>query len=538
MSIGNKNKSDLNLFCQKSRIPIAAYTSVFEDGNFVSTVIVKGNDYRSTCGYSTKKEAENDAAGVALISILQTEFGGKTIEDVLLLLEERFPSKNKKKSKQIANYSEPISQNQVVSRVQMDSTSNAATSPVQTQHTIVSESQQPQLVIAVPMRQEAEVASRDQITMSQARTPAQMMVGVQQTNTGGSMVPQSQMYHQQFAVGLQHSDGTRQSQMVVNQPPVVHPSPSYPHGVLQPLQQPPFSNQGQPVHPGGVSPELVQKMASPGIATSANFYAQHHDTVRPPLPTHSQPGPHPLYAPPKKTHSQLVHGPIQPNASTYNYYAVARPGMPINYQGLPPPPGFLPPPVPGMYPPRPPTSAAMEVRATRTYGLQRGNIAARFPGATPPISSGLTPQQMVANTQTSPGKPLNAIPISVDKQGLPAGVTSKDSRTHDATPTTGLENWHTKALADYCQKRNLPQPNYKVTDHGKQKYSAEVRVGRQTYRTHWKCDDFEQAKTVAAMEALANVAVSLSISDSGIHWVKLYTCTVSVPLSTAMSMLL
>ena len=521
MSIGNKNKSDLNLFCQKSHIPIAAYTSAFEDGNFVSTVTVKGCEYHSTCGYASKKEAENDAAGVALIAILQTEFGGKTIEEVLLLLEQRFPSKNKKKSKQAANYSEPTSQQQVEHRVQMDSSSNTTTNqvrPTPTQHTIVS---QPQLV-GGPTSRRQEAGQR---TISQPRTPPQ--VGVPQTHTVASTVPHGQIYNRQGVVESPHSEGTHESQMVVSQPSHAYHASSYPQS-HQIMQQPPFVNQG---HPRGGLPEHVQRTANPAVATPANFYAQHQNASRPPPPTHSQPGPRPIYTPSTGTHPQVVQGHIQPNSQPY----VARPGVPVNYQGPPPPPppGFQPHPhVRGMYPPRPPTNVATGVQATPTPGMRHGNIAARFPGAAPPISPILNPQQQVASAQTSPGKPLNAIPVSVGRQSHPAGITSQESLTHVATSTAGIQNKHAKALEDFCRSRNLRPPNYRVKHEGRQKFSAEVIVGHQSYRTQWTCDDFEQAKTVAAMEALANLAISLNVSDTGIEWVygTMCTCTITVPV--------
>ena len=60
------NKTELNQYAHSKRIPTPVYASVTEGCGFSSTVTVGGKEYRSTQVRSTKKAAENDAAGVAL----------------------------------------------------------------------------------------------------------------------------------------------------------------------------------------------------------------------------------------------------------------------------------------------------------------------------------------------------------------------------------------------------------------------------------------------------------------------------------------
>ncbi|KAL5467509.1 hypothetical protein EMCRGX_G031750 [Ephydatia muelleri] len=56
----------MNQYAHSKRIPTPVYASVTEGCGFSSTVTVGGKEYRSTQVRSTKKAAENDAAGVAL----------------------------------------------------------------------------------------------------------------------------------------------------------------------------------------------------------------------------------------------------------------------------------------------------------------------------------------------------------------------------------------------------------------------------------------------------------------------------------------
>ena len=91
------NKSKLNTYCQKSHKPVPCYSSEKKGDVFVSTVILDEASYDSINGHLTKKEAENDAAGVAIQAIVQIHSANKSIDE---LIEGLPASKNKKKPKQ------------------------------------------------------------------------------------------------------------------------------------------------------------------------------------------------------------------------------------------------------------------------------------------------------------------------------------------------------------------------------------------------------------------------------------------------------
>ncbi len=64
------SKSQLNLFCQKSRMDVPCYTTERTQDGFVSSVTVGGRHHRSNMAHYTKKSAEDDAASAALEAIL------------------------------------------------------------------------------------------------------------------------------------------------------------------------------------------------------------------------------------------------------------------------------------------------------------------------------------------------------------------------------------------------------------------------------------------------------------------------------------
>ena len=443
MSIGNKRKSDLNLYCQKSHIPTASYTSTGPiDGYFRSTVTVRGVDYHSTSGYATKKEAENDAAGVALIAILQKEFGGGTFEAAISLLEQKYPSKSKKKSKPSAGLTEvPSPQSKVAS----DSSSIAVSQPSFT-----------------PIQQ-STVAMGDP-----------QSVAVWQ---GTMASPQNQ------TLLVSHTHGHPQSMA----------------GMTQPVARGPMSapwNQGPLVHAPGGLPEEMQGTASEQNAMSPNFYSLYPHA----LSYQSQQVPYyPQSFVQYRTPEAIVQG--TPPRSVYL-----------------PHPGVIYGPAQGTYSPRP--SAVATTTATHVTpppGIRP--IAARFPGhgGTPSPPPGFAPQ-LTARSDVVPGKPLHAIPVPRnDKEGLPASTANVDREfrpiEQTSLATTSEQIDHSKSLEEFCRKRHFPPPNYKVSEEGKNKYSAEVRVGDKYYHTRWKCDDFEQAKLTAAMEALIGLAL---VTDTGI----------------------
>ena len=139
------SKSNLNLYCQKSRIPTPAYSTTKNGEDlFCSTVTVNEESYVSVQGHSTKKEAENDAAEVALQSLVQRHPKAKSAEDLIKIVDsvmspkqkkflaaQNLPPNQTKKSPtahpqhQVAPHAPPPSQHQQ----QVDTTSASSISP-------------------------------------------------------------------------------------------------------------------------------------------------------------------------------------------------------------------------------------------------------------------------------------------------------------------------------------------------------------------------------------------------------------------------
>ena len=551
MSIGNKNKSDLNLYCQKARIPNASYTSSMQEGSFVSKVCVNGNKYSSTSGYSTKKEAENDAAGVALIAILQKEFSGKTIEEVLAILEQKHPSKNKKKSKQASSVVSETQVHKDVERsgVQMDTTSSTRgqIGGHVTQHSVVT--------------QEALVASSvAQNLQSQVHNvrPQGGVVRPVQTQTGANQAVYHHHHQQQatvmppcaVAMPQLQQGGIRPSQAYIASYSQQH-SQTMQQGQAIPMDTGVAPSQGDPKGGGGLS-EQVQRTSGQLSATAANFYP-----VSQPL-GHSQAPPTQVYAPPTAPYHQVQYPPISTAVYDQQYaYDVPYPHMQPNYMYQAPPTGggqwvhprphlINYPPPQGVYPPPPglptvtPTCHGSGVRVAPPPGMR--SMAARFPGVTPPPPPQQLPrppppghsahQSDASPPQITTNRPLNAIPVTHHPgQGLPHSSAQQDvhvvesSSRSDTSKSTEFN--HTKMLEELCKANNLPAPFYSVKQ-DKEKYSAEVKIGERLYHTQWMCDHFEQAKSIAAMEAITDLAMSmntLSVRDTGIGCTCTCTCT-------------
>ena len=547
MSIGNKSKSDLNLFCQKAHIPTALYSSSLVDGNFVSTVSVKDCEYHSTSDYPTKKEAENDAAGVALITILQTEFGGRRFEDVVVELEQKFPSKNKKKSKQTATVSEPPPLQVEHSRLQENSSSVSSTQPgstLMTQQTTIA--QGPQQPVVNPHVANAMLKGQV-MNQNQTHPHQQHPAAVRPTPAHASTVPQHQVSPIQQPMVRPH---TQQNQMMLQQqqPAVVRPGqPVYvaSYAQSQSVQQQvtlqgtasPW-NQGSPnvgaplhhvcpavgssVHPHSRGPEQMQRT----VGQPAMIHSQHHPGPPTP-PSQVQPGPRQVYAPPV---GMSPRAQIQSNTAGY---------VRANYQA--PPHGVHPPPH-GVHPlPRgvhsPGSTAgggAVAAQMTPPPGMRP--IAARFPGATPPApGSSFPPPPAVARPQMPPpGKPLHAIPVSSSGEHRLPSSSSIGSSRQDSLPNQSTSNAasnseidHARNLEGFCRSRNLPAPKYIIKEE-MEKFSARVEIGSKVYSTQWSCNSFEQAKITAAMSALSSLAISvgdLSITGTGIDWCRYHTAT-------------
>ena len=81
------NKSQLNEYCQKSHIDLPSYAARRSGDSFVCEVIVDGEVYRSVMPSSTKKGAENDAAGAALHSLVQVHPGANSVDQLLSVVE-------------------------------------------------------------------------------------------------------------------------------------------------------------------------------------------------------------------------------------------------------------------------------------------------------------------------------------------------------------------------------------------------------------------------------------------------------------------
>lgn len=105
--ISSMSKSKLNIYCQKSRIRNASYNTVKEGDLFVSEVTVGDATYKSVRAYDTKKEAEHDAATVALQGLVRLHSTAASVDDLLATLEPG--TKLKKGSTKDSATPEPIS---------------------------------------------------------------------------------------------------------------------------------------------------------------------------------------------------------------------------------------------------------------------------------------------------------------------------------------------------------------------------------------------------------------------------------------------
>ena len=594
MSIGNKNKSDLNLYCQKSHIAIATYTSSTQDGQFVSKVNVNGTEYCSTSGYSTKKEAENDAAGVALIAVLQKEFGGKSIEEALAILEQKHPSKNKKKSKQassnaavgVAQSGTQVLRNAENTQVQRDSSSSQTDSSGTAQHGGVARtpqmppSQQQQLQQQEPsvesphvVQKQSQIHSGSPQSVIVRPTPAQSGAMIGQYQTAATYSNQQTVMRPRSPGVLQQSQPMSQAPQQQHQQVMVRPNQSYvadSHSQQAVMQAQDYradsddawSQGGMMVlqkgggRGGGGAHEQGQRTSGqPGSASSANII--HHPTTG----SGGQAPPTQAYAP--HTVGPYYPMPGYPPASTAAYgqycappyiqpaYVNQAPPMPTSGhhwphpQPHPPHPRLINSNPSGAYPPSSTPTSYGQQTVTPT-GVRVGtapppgarSMAARFPGNAPspppPSSSSQQLQSMVPSSQgplvppppgfsadqsaaspgqTVPNKPLNVIPVSkLTGQGLPSSATRQDAESANQTDVS--KHLHTKQLEELCRIRNLPAPHYKINEE-KRKFFASVMIGHQSFRTQWPCENMEQAKSTAAMEAITNLALAMSTLSTG-----------------------
>lgn len=91
----SNTKSYLNQYSQKKHIATPSYKTESIGEGFSCTVTIEEAQYSSLSSHPTKKEAENDAAGVAVQSIIQTQPQAKNFEDVLKIVEQTSSSKSK-----------------------------------------------------------------------------------------------------------------------------------------------------------------------------------------------------------------------------------------------------------------------------------------------------------------------------------------------------------------------------------------------------------------------------------------------------------
>ena len=96
----SNSKSYLNQYSQKKHIASPLYETERTGEGFSCTVTIEEAPYSSLSSHPTKKEAEIEAAGVAVHAIIQTHPTAKNFEDVLRILEQIMPLKSKKRSKQ------------------------------------------------------------------------------------------------------------------------------------------------------------------------------------------------------------------------------------------------------------------------------------------------------------------------------------------------------------------------------------------------------------------------------------------------------
>ncbi len=80
-------KSSLNLYCQKKHITLPVYCCESTSNGFSCTVTIEDTDYTSLTSHSTKKEAEKDAASVAVQAVISYNAPASTMEEVLKLMD-------------------------------------------------------------------------------------------------------------------------------------------------------------------------------------------------------------------------------------------------------------------------------------------------------------------------------------------------------------------------------------------------------------------------------------------------------------------
>ena len=83
------SKSHLNEYCQKSRIDLPVYFNV-QKGHLFESVLVLGDERFTSSGkHATKKMAEEDAAGVALQSIVQQHPEATNVRELLRCADKK-----------------------------------------------------------------------------------------------------------------------------------------------------------------------------------------------------------------------------------------------------------------------------------------------------------------------------------------------------------------------------------------------------------------------------------------------------------------
>ena len=92
----SNKKSQLNLYCQKARVSTPSYATEKKGDMFVSQVTVNEATYTSIQGHTTKKEAEGDAAGVALQDFVHLHPKAKSVEELLKIVDNEMNSRHKK----------------------------------------------------------------------------------------------------------------------------------------------------------------------------------------------------------------------------------------------------------------------------------------------------------------------------------------------------------------------------------------------------------------------------------------------------------
>lgn len=82
------NKSQLNQYCQKSHIGHPRYSPHKVGDLFVCEVIVDEEEFKSVEGHTTKREAEVDAAGVALQNLVQLHPKAQNVQELMECVEK------------------------------------------------------------------------------------------------------------------------------------------------------------------------------------------------------------------------------------------------------------------------------------------------------------------------------------------------------------------------------------------------------------------------------------------------------------------